>query len=189
MLAPPGTNVSAPSWSAGLSVGEDAQHRNARSSLNGWVSPNSVDPSGPADKKSKNRYSSAAGDAVAPTELCDVGGGRKARIEGAPTLKPREAVLRVLSGRPEGMEVSELVEAVQLLPCNIDVKEGVNLRSSITHMLSVCSAAAPRLRPPPSAGQAPAAPDRPRLFEKVWDGTPGAGPVRFRISQAARPDN
>jgi hypothetical protein len=189
LLAPPGTNVSSPSWSAGLSVGEDGQHRNGRSSLNGWLSPDSVDPSGPAEKKSKSRYAaSASGDAAGPIELGDGGGGRKARIEGAPTLKPREAVLRVLSGRPEGMEVSELVEAVQLLPCNIDVKEGVNLRSSITHMLSVCSATAPHLRPPPSAGQAPAPPDRPRLFEKVWQGNPGAGPVRFRISQAARPD-
>uniref|UniRef100_A0A7S0MCG4 Uncharacterized protein n=1 Tax=Cryptomonas curvata TaxID=233186 RepID=A0A7S0MCG4_9CRYP len=189
LLAPPGTNVSAPSWSTGLSVAEDGQHRNGRNSLNGWVSPDSVDPCGPAEKKSKSRIAPAAGDVAAATESGDVGGGRKARIEGAPTLKPREAVLRVLSGRPEGMEVSELVEAVQLLPCNIDVKEGVNLRSSITHMLSVCSAAAPHLRPPPSAGQAPAPPDRPRLFEKVWHGNPGAGPVRFRISQAARPDS
>ena len=195
LLAPPGTNVIGPMWSAGLAGGgaEDSQHRNSRTTLNGRSSPDHAEATITADKKGKGRmaprggaqdYTGAAGEGVqvGASEPGDGVSQRKPHIFGAPTLKPREAVLRVLSGRPDGMEVSELVEAVQLLPCNIDVKEGVNLRSSITHMLSVCSAAAP-LR---SSGHAvpSAVNERPRLFEKVWPGPPGSGTVRFRISQA-----
>ena len=185
LLAPPGTNVSGPSWSEGLEGGEsdDLVQSNGRPPMNGIHSPDAMDK--PAlEKKGKGRVGPRDSDGGALAEPGEAGGQRKPRIEGAPTLKPREAVLRVLSGRPEGMAVSELVEAVQLLPCNIDVKEGVNLRSSITHMLSVCSSGGPHSRSANHATPPTAAQERPRLFEKVWPGAPGSGTVRFRISKA-----
>jgi hypothetical protein len=179
LLAPPGTNVGGPSWSTGLEGSEPDD------SLGYGQSPDPCDRS-TTEKKSKSRATGAlAGpDGGTAAESGETGGcQRKPRIDGAPILKPREAVLKVLYGRPEGMQVSELVEAVQRLECNIDVKEGVNLRSSITHMLSVCSSGGPHSR---SANQAvpTTMPERPRIFEKVWPGAPGSGTVRFRISKA-----
>jgi len=80
-------------------------------------------------------------------------------------LKPQEAALMVLRGQDEGLTIDEITKACLELPQSVDCKEGVDLRSSMTHMLAVCCA---------STGKA----SKGKVFEK--DGS------RFRILRESK---